>query len=166
MTTNAFLEREWELENSDPHFITAIDWFIINGAIFDEELFATNPLETVTYEGIDYFFGPATCDPGFHAEIHKEECYYINEHVVEIAALAVSGSPLALETLKAIVDTFPVELSKENHDWAVEADFDYECNNVWVVRRFTETQLAAADFDAQMREFVALTHQVREAVLS
>jgi hypothetical protein len=166
MTDNPFEGREEEFEEAKTHYVPVIDWFILSGALTDEERFETEMLGQVLHNEVEYYFGPSTCDPGFHVAVYKDERYILDDHVVEIGALAVLGSALPIEALENLVAKFEFAPPCDGHDVAVEAAEDESGRSVWVVRRFTEKQLAAADFDAQMREFVALTHKVREAVLS
>ena len=166
MTDITFEGREEEFEMAKEHYIPLLDWFVLSGAITEEEKFETEQLGQVEYQDTEFYFGPATCVGDFHVAVYKDERYITPDHVVEVAGLAVLTSPLPTEALESLIEPFEFRPPCDGHDALVEVIDDESGRSVWVVRRFTEEELAAPEFDAQMREFVALTLEVQKAVLS
>ena len=138
---------------------------------------------------VEYYVGPATCDPSTFDELVTDKDFKLvtvqrnGHHHFEIAAIAVMGSPLSPETLNELTfdlrpdtaesyvrdgDTFSDGSLRASfcEPFAIEVSVENQDNNVWVVRRFRVEDTDSDTFTASVSEVIDLVNRVRLQVLS
>jgi hypothetical protein len=166
MTNNPnFLHHDY-LPYLDPYEIAIFDWCVLDGGeVITEVLSVGTPL-AIFVKGCELYVGPPTCAD--ETSVYKDERYFFPHHVVEIASLLDMGSPLPAALLKQLVRPIQQRLAATHDGHSIEvevAEMDTD-RCIWVVRRFTPDELESAEFDAMMREHLALTHEVEAALSS
>ena len=133
----------------DPHMVTVLDWFILEGGDHDETQFGLGSIDAVTLDGIDYYFGDSTCD--------------VDHHLVEVAALASLGAPFDTGTLWSMVEPLATRLDGHNMDIDVSGD---EEQAVWVTCRLSDLDLVPDRIGLRLGELVTLATKVRALISS
>ena len=172
---------------------TLVNWMIEAGAeIMDTEEDFDDSDEEMSYakmiplswNGVEYFIGDATCDPSLHEVVTDKDYKLVSvsqngHHHFEIAAFTVIDSSLSIEMLDEKVedlrpdiveayvkagDTFLDGSMKTSfcQPFTIEASTDGDYNNVWVVRRFRVQDIDDGSFIGLMTEFLTLVNQVQE----
>jgi hypothetical protein len=189
MTEKSFDTRLTNAENA------VIEWFTKAGAEVGDSLdqdnneFLDPELLGLRIGDIEIFIGEATCEPISPAKFatDRDQVFEIESevphHHLEVAVLAVLGSPFDAATLDAMVDDIRPDFAEsyvvEGDTFAdgsmkpsfclpvqIEVSSEDSDNNIWVIRRFRVDDAESSNFDEMMTEFWALTHSVRERVLS
>ena len=173
---------------------TLVNWMIEAGAEImdteddfddsDEELPYAKMIP-LSWNGVEYFIGDATCDPSGFYELVTDKDFKLNSvsrnghHHLEIAAFTVIDSPFSIEILDEKIedlrpdvveayvkadDTFSDGSMKTSfcQPFTIEASTDGDYNNVWVIRRFRVQDFDDDSFTGLMTEFFALVDQVQK----
>jgi hypothetical protein len=162
MTNEPYSLYDEYIPSLDIHTVAVIDWLIMEGGdLVVETIVEENPF-SVFLNGFDIYIGPPTCED--EVSVHLDERYFSPNHVVEIASLVEMGSPLPIELLRKIVSPIQQRISSANSGHSITIEVTEMDNDrcIWVVRRFTPQDIEGSQFDAIMREHLALTQEVNE----
>ena len=172
-----------------------INWMVSAGAEVgeieddEEEGSLDDDIVGMRIDEVEFFVGEATCDSSNFNELLVDDEFSLisvsrnGHHHLEIAGLAIAGSPFSLDMLNNFVeelrpgvvedyvkegDTFSDGTFSPSFciPFAIEVSSEMMDNNVWVVRRFRVEEVQASTFHQSMTEFLSLVHSVRDKVLS
>jgi hypothetical protein len=173
---------------------TLVSWMVDAGAeIMDTDEDLDDSDEEMSYakmiplswNGVEYFIGDATCDPSHFYELVTDKDFKLvsvsrnGHHHFEIAALILLDPDLSSESVHGTVNDLKPDLVepyvKEGNTFLdgsmkpsfclpfnIEVPDDGEDNNVWVVRRFRIQDIDDGSFTGLMTEFLTLVNQVQE----
>jgi hypothetical protein len=173
---------------------TLVSWMVDAGAeIMDTDEDLDDSDEEMSYakmiplswNGVEYFIGDATCDPSHFYELVTDKDFKLvsvsrnGHHHFEIAAFILLDPDLSSESVHGTVNDLKPDLVepyvKEGNTFLdgsmkpsfclpfnIEVPDDGEDNNVWVVRRFRIQDIDDGSFTGLMTEFLTLVNQVQE----
>jgi hypothetical protein len=173
---------------------TLVSWMVEEGAeIMDTDEDLDDSDEEMSYakmiplswNGVEYFIGDATCDPSHFYELVTDKDFKLvsvsrnGHHHFEIAAFILLDPDLSSESVHGTVNDLKPDLVepyvKEGNTFLdgsmkpsfclpfnIEVPDDGEDNNVWVVRRFRIQDIDDGSFTGLMTEFLALVDQVEK----
>jgi len=173
---------------------TLVSWMVEAGAEImdtdedldgsDEEM-SYSKMIPLSWNGVEYFIGDATCDPSHFYELVTDKDFKLvsvsrnGHHHFEIAALILLDPDLSSESLHDTVNDLKPDIVepyvKEGNTFLdgsmkpsfclpfhIEVPGDGEDNNVWVVRRFRVQDFEDGSYVDLMTEFLALVDQVEK----
>ena len=173
---------------------TLVSWMVDAGAeIMDTDEDLDDSDEEMSYakmiplswNGVEYFIGDATCDPSHFYELVTDKDFKLvsvsrnGHHHFEIAALVLLDPDLTSESLHDTLNDLKPDIVepylKEGNTFLdgsmkpsfclpfnIEVPSDGEDNNVWVVRRFRVQDFEDGSYVDLMTEFLALVDQVEK----
>jgi hypothetical protein len=173
---------------------TLVSWMVDAGAeIMDTDEDLDDSDEEMSYakmiplswNGVEYFIGDATCDPSHFYELVTDKDFKLvsvsrnGHHHFEIAAFILLDPDLTSESLHDTLNDLKPDIVepylKEGNTFLdgsmkpsfclpfnIEVPDDGEDNNVWVVRRFRIQDIDDGSFTGLMTEFLTLVNQVQE----
>ena len=173
---------------------TLVSWMVDAGAeIMDTDEDLDDSDEEMSYakmiplswNGVEYFIGDATCDPSHFYELVTDKDFKLvsvsrnGHHHFEIAAFIPLDPDLSSESVHGTVNELKPDIVepyvKEGNTFLdgsmkpsfclpfnIEVPDDGEDNNVWVVRRFRIQDIDDGSFTGLMTEFLTLVNQVQE----
>jgi hypothetical protein len=173
---------------------TLVSWMVDAGAeIMDTDEDLDDSDEEMSYakmiplswNGVEYFIGDATCDPSHFYELVTDKDFKLvsvsrnGHHHFEIAAFILLDPDLSSESVHGTVNELKPDIVepyvKEGNTFLdgsmkpsfclpfnIEVPEDGEDNNVWVVRRFRIQDIDDGSFTGLMTEFLTLVNQVQE----
>jgi hypothetical protein len=173
---------------------TLVSWMVDAGAeIMDTDEDLDDSDEEMSYakmiplswNGVEYFIGDATCDPSHFYELVTDKDFKLvsvsrnGHHHFEIAAFIPLDPDLSSESVHGTVNELKPDIVepyvKEGNTFLdgsmkpsfclpfnIEVPEDGEDNNVWVVRRFRIQDIDDGSFTGLMTEFLTLVNQVQE----
>jgi hypothetical protein len=173
---------------------TLVSWMVEEGAEImdtyedlddsDEEMSYAKMIP-LSWNGVEYFIGDATCDPSHFYELVTDKDFKLvsvsrnGHHHFEIAALVLLDPDLTSESLHDTLNDLKPDIVepylKEGNTFLdgsmkpsfclpihIEVPSDGEDNNVWVVRRFRVQDFEDGSYVDLMTEFLALVDQVEK----
>ena len=173
---------------------TLVSWMVEEGAEImdtyedlddsDEEMSYAKMIP-LSWNGVEYFIGDATCDPSHFYELVTDKDFKLvsvsrnGHHHFEIAALVLLDPDLTSESLHDTLNDLKPDIVepylKEGNTFLdgsmkpsfclpihIEVPSDGEDNNVWVVRRFRVQDFEDGSYVDLMTEFLILVNQVQE----
>ena len=173
---------------------TLVSWMVDAGAeIMDTDEDLDDSDEEMSYakmiplswNGVEYFIGDATCDPSHFYELVTDKDFKLvsvsrnGHHHFEIAAFILLDPDLTSESLHDTLNDLKPDIVepylKEGNTFLdgsmkpsfclpihIEVPSDGEDNNVWVVRRFRVQDFEDGSYVDLMTEFLALVDQVEK----
>lgn len=189
MTQESFGTRLTNIEKSIIEWLTKVGAEVDDEVDLEDDEFLDTEILGLRVGDVEIFIGEATCYGSDFVEIKADANFDLSRiqrrghHHLEVAALAVQGSPFDVSTLDAMVDDLRPDLVEEfviENDtftdgtmkpsfcapFLIEVSTEGPDNNVWVVRRFRVEDAETSNFNEMMAEFWDLIASVRERVLA
>ena len=148
----------------DPYVERIIDWCVLEGGEVVTEALGNGMPFPLFVKGCELYVGSPTCED--RMEVYLDEKYFFPDHVVEVAALVGLGTSLPRKLLRQLVRPIQQRIAEtfDGHHIEVEVGESDADRCIWVVRRFTAEEVEGNQFDALMREHLALTQEVTDTL--